>query len=390
MASTSVPMTTLTYESTVNAARSGKSKLWGQTFRCRRIWVDASPDDRLAHFKTILKTELPERRLKDTGDLQHLMRDFLQKTIDHGEEICYPYIDDFSFGLDQTKSKLNYPIVNERYFQADLKRCLTGNESILQRTVMMHIISQYWLGENFDWNCEGKWTQPKDSLVPSTKDDQVSSPKPDLAISFTLRSFIQEDAGADPIPDDLEETLSPNGVEDINRCFPFLFMEVKQAGADLQNAYMTNLHTASQALHNMYTWIVRTKEKLEDFFRTARVFSLVLNAHNLSVRVHRLHPLENGAISYRFDEIWPLARYSQIEACLLIKTIVNEYAAKELHPILKRAFAAVTEQEHENVYRKRKTDHAAAARSSNRPRNSQDTGEQDGDSHLGMGSSLST
>lgn len=300
------------------------------------------------------------------------MRDFLQQSTDHSDEICYPYIDDFSFNFDQGKSKLKCPIVNERYFQADLKRCLARNETILQRTIMIHIIDQYWLGENFDWNCEGQWSQPKDSRLPSTKDDAISLPKPDLAISFTLQSFTRAEADSDPIPDNLERTISPDGDK---RCFPFLFMEVKKAGADLQDAYMTNLHNASQALYNMYTWMVTTGENLKEFFRTARVFSLVLNAQDLSVRIHRPHQLEDGDISYRFDDYWPLARYSKNEACQLIKTIVNDYAAKELHGILKSAFTEITKQELERVKSKRK---AGLARGSSfkRVRKSKDTGEQ--------------
>ena len=315
-------------------------------------------------------------RLKDTEDLQQLMRNSLEQAIHCSEGSCYPYIDDFSFNFDQGKSKLNYPVVNERYFQADLKRCLARNEAILQRTIMMHIIDQYWLGENFGWNCEGLWSQPKDFRLPSTKYDEISLPKPDLAISFTLQSFIQAEADSDPIPDDLEKTISPDGDK---RCFPFLFLEVKKAGADLQDAYMTNLHNASQALYNMYTWMINTDEKLKDFFRVARVFSLVLNAQDLSVRIHRPFQLEDGEISYRFDDFWPLSRYSRNQACQLFKTIVNDYAAKELHDILKSAFTEITKQEYERAKSKRKAEIVRGG-SSKKIRRSQDTGEHNGQS----------
>ena len=384
MDSTSASKTTNENASTVKAARSKTVKISAKKLRYRRIWLDADPDDRLAHFKSILKTELPERNLKDTGDLQHLMRGFLQQAADCSDESCYPYIDDFSFYFDQGKSKLNYPIVNERYFQADLKRCLARNEAILQRTIMIHIVNQYWLSEAFDWNCEGQWSQPKDSRLPSTKDDEITLPKPDLAISFTLQSFTQAEADSDPIPDDLEKTVSPDGDR---RCFPFLFMEVKKAAADLQDAFLTNLHNASQALYNMYTWVLNTPEKLEEFFRITRVFTLVFNAQDLSVRVHRPCQLDDGDISYRFDEFWPLARYSRNDACQLIKTIVQDYAAKELHDILKCAFTEVTTQEQERVKSKRKAGLAHGG-SSKRVRKSQDTGVHNGQS-FGM-SGLST
>lgn len=321
-------------------------------------------------------TELPERRLKVTGDLQHLMRDFLQQAIEHSDDTCYPYIDDFSFNFDQGKSKLNYPVVNEQFFQADLKRCLARNEAVLQRTIMIHIIDQYWLGEIFDWNCEGQWSQPIDSRLPPTKDDEIPLPKPDLAISFKLQSFTRGEADSNPIPDDLERTISPDGHK---RCFSFLSMEVKKAEADLQDAYMTNLNNASQALYNMYTWVVSTEENLDRFFSTARVFSLVLNAQDLSVRIHRPHLLEGGDISYRFQEFWPLNRYSKNQACQLIKTILNDYAAEELHPILQSVFAEIIKREQERVKSKGKAE-IARATSSKRVRKNQDTEEPNGQS----------
>ena len=352
MDSTTTTKTESECESTVQSGQSELSQISEKTLRYRRISLGPTPDDRLGHFKSTLVTEPPERTLKDTGDLQQLMRDFLQQAIDSPDESCYPAIDEFSFNLDREKSKLDHPIVNEHYFQADLKRCLAGNEATLQRTIMMHIIDQYWFDEKFDWNCEKQWSQPKDSHLPSTSDDEIPLPKPDLAISFTLQSFTQAAALSDPVPEELEETLSPNGH---NQCFPFLFIEANKAGADIQDAYMKNLHTASQTLYNMYTWIIRSpEENLKEFFHIARVFSLVLDARYLSVRIHRVQQLEDGDLGYVYDEFRPLETYTRIQACQLIKTVLNDYAVKELHPLLKSAFIDVTNQEREMVRSKRK------------------------------------
>lgn len=161
---------------------------------------------------------------------------------------------------------------------------------------------------------------------------------------FTLKSFTGE-AIDDPIPSELEKCISPDGGD---RCFPFLFMEVKKAGADLQDAYTANLHSASQALYNIYTWMVRLGQE-EKFYNDVRVFSLVFNAQDLSVRVHRAEMRENGTVYFLFDELLPLQRYTKDQACLLIKTTVAEYAAKELHPLLKTAFKEVTKQESEQA-----------------------------------------
>ena len=348
---TSTEKTTNGDESTVKPPGSRASKISNKKLRFRQVWLTPHSDALHAHFKSILKTELPQRVLGETTGLQKVMRDFLAQVERSSKDSCYPYIDDFSFNCDREKSNMDCPIINEMYFQANLNYCLAGNEAILQRTIMMHIINPYWLGENFYYNCEGQWSLPKISRLPSTKNDGVSMPKPDLSISFKLQTFTQAEAHSDPIPDHLEKTLSPDGDE---RCFPFLFVEAKKAAADLKHAYMTNLHTASQALYNMYTWMNITEESEKDFFCTVRVFTLVLNAQDLSVRIHRPCKAGDGSISYRFEEFWPLSRYSRDQACQLIKTIVNEYAAKELHRVLKNAFAEVSKQEEEVVKSKRK------------------------------------
>lgn len=352
----------------VRGARS--VKVSEAKLRLRRVNRVSTADSRLPHLRSILKAELPKRQLKDIDGLRSVAEDFLQQIVDHPNDSCYPYIDEFSFHFDEGKSNISYPIVNRRYFDADLKRCLARNEAVLQRTIMIHIINQYWLGEIFDWNSEGQWSQPKDTRLPSREDDDISLPKPDLAISFTLKSFTGELDDSDPIPLELERCISPDGGD---RCFPFLFFEVKKAGADLQDAYTANLHSASQALYNIYNWMVRTGEE-ESFFETVRVFSLVFNAQDLSVRVHRAVklPTGGGALGFHFDEFSPLYRYDKDQACLLIQTILNDYAAKELHPILKSTFVEVVNQEDERVASKRKADVMRSATSKRARKNQSD------------------
>ncbi len=380
MDSSSTSRNTKDNESTAKGGGTkGLNKISEIKLRNRRVNRDTetdAPDERLPHLKSIVKTELPERPLRDTEELQRTLKDFLQLTADRPDENCYPFIDDFSFSIDEVKSKIDYPIVNSKYFQADLRRCLARNEAILQRTIMIHIINQHWLGKVFDWNCEGQWSQPKDSRLPSRQDDDISLPKPDLAISFTLKSFTGEEDDSDPIPSDLEKCISPDGG---SRCFPFLFMEVKKAGADLQEAHITNLHSASQALYNMYLWMVRAG-KAETFFKTVRVFSFVFNAQDLGVRVHRVSQLADGNIGFRFDEFSPLGRYSKDQACLLVKTILNNYAAQELHRELKAAFTEVVKQEDERVMSKRKNNPPRDVGPSKRPRRGQNATQHTGQS----------
>lgn len=344
--------------------------------RLRRVKREPTADSRLQHLRSILKTKLPERPLKDIGQLRSVTENFLGQIIEHPNDSCYSYIDEFSFNFDEGKSKINYPAVNRRYFEADLKRCLARNEAVLQRTIMIHIINQYWLGDVFDWNSEGQWIQPKDTRLPSREDDDISLPKPDLAISFTLKSFTGEVDDSDPVPPALEKCISPDGGD---RCFPFLFFEVKKAGADLQEAYTANLHSASQALYNIYNWMVRAGQE-DLFLEKVRVFSVVFNAQDLSVRVHRTVklPTSGGALGFQFDEFSPLDRYTKDQACLLIHTILTDYAATELHPLLKTAFVEVVDQEDERVASKRKID--ASRHNSKRAKRNQNNMQHTGQS----------
>jgi len=344
MQESSSSVTTGENASTAKAKGFRANKVSASKLRYRRIYQDPTADGKLEYLASIIKTTLPELPNKEIEDLRFAAQIFIDETKSHPEDNCYFFIDNFSFNFDKAKSKINYSFINEKYFNSDLKRCLAGNEAVLQRTIMIHIINQYWLGGFFDWNSEGSWSQPEDSRLPSSKADTISSPRPDLAMFFTLKSFTGE-AIDDPIPSELEKCISPDGGD---RCFPFLFMEVKKAGADLQDAYTANLHSASQALYNMYTWFMRLGQE-EKFYNDVRVFSLVFNAQDLSVRVHRAEIRVDGTIYFLFDELLPLQRYTKNQACLLIKTTVAEYAAKELHPLLKTAFKEVTKQESEQA-----------------------------------------
>ncbi|KAH8666005.1 hypothetical protein BGZ60DRAFT_529259 [Tricladium varicosporioides] len=311
---------------TQKGKRSGSVKVTLEKLRVRRILREPKADSKLQHIRSILTTKLPERPLKDIEGLRSIAANFLQQIEDHPNDSCYVYLDDFSYQFDEGKSKIDYPIVNRHYFEADLKRCLARNEAVLQRTIMIHIINQYWLDQIFDWNTEGQWSQPKETRLPSREDDDISLPKPDLAISFTLNSFTIAEDESDPIPADLAKCLSPDGVR-------------------------TN--------------------KEDIFLEEVRVFSVVFNAQDLGIRVHRAVklPTGGGALSFVFDELRPLNRYTKDEACLLTQAIITDYASKVLHPILKSTFAEIVNQEDERIASKRKAA-SAGANSSKRARKS--------------------
>ena len=78
--------------------------------------------------------------------------------------------------------------------------------------------------------------------------------------------------------------------------------------------------------------------KEEKFERDVRVFSIVLNAKELSVQIHRASPRTGGNLAYGFDELSWLEEYSKDQACHLVKNILDGYAIEELHGRIHIAF----------------------------------------------------
>ena len=208
---------------------------------------------------------------------------------------------------------------------------------------MPNIFHAYWLDEKLDFNAEGQWNLPNEACLPSSLSNKISLPKPDLAMSFKLKSIVVDSKWySDPIPSDLAPCLSPDGDP---RCFPFLFMEVKKAHADLADAERANLYSASQALYNIFLWMARAKKK-DEFFEKVRVFSFVFNVEKLSVRVHRAEKTEeDNGLGYCFDELFNLPQYTRDQVCLLLNSLLKKYAVEELHPILKETFEIVIKKQ---------------------------------------------
>ncbi|KAL9082377.1 MAG: hypothetical protein Q9165_008907 [Trypethelium subeluteriae] len=353
--------------STVKGKRGKSVKVSPPKLRYRRVSLNPKPenvDPRLTELRQVLKTQLPERTIADVPAIPELLKNFLARADANKTESCYTFVDDLSFELDKQKSSNQLPTVNAQYFKANLLRCLTMNEAVLQRTIMMTISNQHWLDQKFDWNAESQWSQKKDSRIPSRLDDEISQPKPDLAISFTRQTFTGFDF-SDPIPPALEECISPEGHD---RCFPFLLMEVKKAASDLQEAYLSNLNNASQALYNMYQWMAQANE-IKKFEDKIRVFTLVFNAEDMLVRVHRCKQEADGNLYFYFEELKSLVRYSRDEAWVLINSILEDYAAKELHPTLEIAYKAVVKQTDQTTKAKRKAE-ATQRQSAKRTRGS--------------------
>ena len=320
-------------------------KLNWEKIRQRGIQAKGVEDERSQNFKSILNVKAFRIRSKDTTVLQSILRELLQRCEKaRPNDDMYAAIEKFSNQYNEWRPGVNLVSITNREFDVDVSYCKDSNEAVLQRTVMTSIIDRWHLHKLFIYNCEGQWSLPKMYQLPTRgMRDDVTLPKPDLAVSFTLEAFTGADTSS-PVPKEISKCMRPDG--GVTRCFPFIFMEVKRGAHDLKTAFMANLHSASQALYNIYEWMSQAGHQ-ETFFDSVRVFSFDLNAHEISMRVHRamLSPSENIPLTYLFDEIVSINGYSRDQACLLFKNVLIEYGEKELYGILKSTFEEVSRQE---------------------------------------------
>lgn len=248
--------------------------------------------------------------------------------------------------------------ITNQDFDGDLEYCrYTTNETIFQRTVMMSIINRSCLKEKFDFNCEGNWSRGTYPL-PSTNgpDDIITGPKPDLAIFFKYGSLVGTDivSRSAAIPDDLKSCISPDN--DQLRCFPFIFIEAEKGFDNLKHAVLANMHSASQALFNIYAWMNRAGDDAT-FFNDVRLFSIAINAERVVVRAHRARLVDSGddtELVFSYDELYPRSKphYTRDEVCTLIHNILLEYGEKELLPILKKTVVSVLKDFQQDLERK--------------------------------------
>lgn len=111
----------------------------------------------------------------------------------------------------------------------------------------------------------------------------------------------------------------------IDRCFPFLFVELETATSDLDFACLKNLHQSSQALYNIYLWMADA-EMEATFFKYIRVYSSAVSATELRIRSHRSSQDPDGSDAKpertctgqqsvrRMLDIWRLCPFQLVEA----------------------------------------------------------------------------
>lgn len=348
-------------QSTTKETKSPKAvKVTLVKLRYRHVRKAATKDPRIPHFQPLLSLEPPKVPFEAVDLFLRFWEDLRSRATLHPKNDYYSDLVDFTDLFNQWKATANFAVATTRDIETEIRQCNDSNEHILQRTLMMSVIDHRQLKNMFVVNCEGQWRLPKEAMLYSIQEDEVTLPRPDLAIFFRYESFFSE--GDDiSIPSELNRSLCPDGAA--HRCFPFFFMEVKRAKAELEAAFIANLHSASQALFNIYSWMARAGQE-ETFFQKVRVFTMVLNAQDLGVRIHRATPRPDGHLDYEFqeffptkpaeNEIYPSARYSRDEACHLVKNILVGYGAEQLHAILREAIEAVSRLEIDLVQKKRK------------------------------------
>ncbi|KAI1130572.1 hypothetical protein F5Y10DRAFT_289243 [Nemania abortiva] len=265
-------------------------------------------------------------------------------------------VEELSDAINEWKSTVHMATVTNQDFNKDLEHCkYHANAAIFQRTVMMSILNRHQISDKFTFNCEGQWLPQRNHYaLPSTEENSIPDPKPDLAIFFRFESLLGEGpySYSTPIPDRLKACMSPDG--SIDRCFPFIFVEAKKGFHDLEFALMANMHSASQALFNIYVWMSEAGHQ-DKFFSDVRLFSLAINAKKFAFRVHRAQAVEEGGgegLEFYYDDICDGYNYKRDHVCNLIRNVIDSYAETTLLDVLKKSVLVVTQNQRQALKRK--------------------------------------
>ena len=237
-----------------------------------------------------------------------------------------------------------FPPMSPEHFEWDRNQCSNSSEADFHRTIMISIIDRYDFRGLFAFSCEEQWSIRPDFLIrPTRTKSKITQPKPDLAMSFN-RSALNDSDFLD-YPLELGKCLHP-GNRGRERWFPFMFMEAKRDDNSLRDAFEKNLHSASQALFNIFQWMRLFSELEEQFFKDVRVFTIVLNNEDMLLRMHRAEKSSEGRLRYEFTEVAKIRDYDRFGACHLVKSVLVDYALPHLHPILRETFKRVAELDH--------------------------------------------
>ena len=277
---------------------------------------ESSKDDQTKHFLSALSVLESSDNFFDNTDefwalvsnLNGYQKDFSKKSFPR--ENLEQLVERMTDKLHKWRTMLDLTTITESEFNGDRTRYqgIYSNEAELQRTLLVEILNRHQLHKMFILRFEGQWKSREASALPSVDpiDNGISAPRPDLAIFFNLKLLGSSSA---PIPHDIETSLLPGGHATL--CFPFLFIEAKKRFDPLDPALEKNLHTANQALFNIFRWMEKAG-KLDDFFKNVRTVSIALNAREIIVRVHRAK-LSAGSLplNYAYDGLITIYQYTK-------------------------------------------------------------------------------
>ncbi|RMD43469.1 hypothetical protein DV735_g1659, partial [Chaetothyriales sp. CBS 134920] len=272
----------------------------------------------------------------------HVLRTSIR---DHSAENGLPTYDALRHQISRwrpdTDQYRRFPPMTPEEFDWDRGQCINSSEADFHRTIMISVIDRFDLGGIFAFSCEEQWGVSNHFLIQPTRvKSRISQPKPDLALSFQRTAFTGEDDLLD-YPVELAKCLHP-GVRGRERWFPFVFIEAKKDDNSLRDAFEKALYSASQALFNIYQWM-RLEARLEDeFFDHVRVFTIVLNNEDITLRIHRAAKADDGRLRYRFAVVSKIKDYNRFQACHLVKSVLVDYGIPHLHPILKDTYETVS------------------------------------------------
>ena len=338
---------------TVTSQKTAKARISQATFRelleARNAFpTTCSKDELTGQFLTAFGTSKPSTAVfDDTDELWALMFSLDEykrnpsRNSSSRKEV-EQLVERMTDELHKWRTSLDLATVTESEFNSDLIHCRLpiSNEAELQRTLLPEILNHHQLKQMFILRFESQWKTEGINGLPSTDpmDNRIPAPKPDLAICFNRDVLGSSSA---PIPHDIKIFLRPEGHATL--CFPFLFIEAKKKSDSLEPALEKNLHTANQALFNIFRWMEKAGN-LDSFYLNVRTISIAINAVQIIVRVHRAE-LSTGSLplNYAYDDINTIYLYTKTQACKLIRSVLLDYGAQKLHIILKDTFQTVSE-----------------------------------------------
>ncbi|KAI0517765.1 hypothetical protein F5B22DRAFT_602325 [Xylaria bambusicola] len=355
-AAASERQSTVNPDRTESARREAKKVSLAEGLRTRLVEFEERVDDpKTADLKVVIITKAGAIQLEQTTLLRNKIELFLSNQNDAN---IYDTVEELSDAINEWKSTVQMATITNRDFERDLEHCKhPSNAAVFQRTVMMSILNRHQISDKFDFNCEGAWSLRSNYYVlPSTEENTIPAPKPDLAIFFRFKSLVGRGPyqKSTPIPDGFKACMSPDG--SINRCFPFIFIEAKKGFHDLTPALMANMHSASQALFNIYIWMSAAGHQ-DAFFSDVRLFSIAINAKEFALRVHRAQAVEEGeGLEFYYDDICDGHGYKRDHICNLIRNVLVGYAEKTLLGVLKQSVSVVLRNARQMQAHKRKSE----------------------------------